>query len=242
MGKWKRKNLSDIATINSNIEVDIPPDPIEELKETIINMQYAHAEHCETINEQFMAMEDQFEIMEANFTETYIEYPEPHELELDSEKYEEVHEEISDESMDESVIYFEEVKKFEFESVEYLYNSSPHPPPEEPIFLRDNFENLEENNMMVLLVCSFSTSQPRDELMQNYEEMEGNFSLSMSYHYEYWLAFHLDSHEQQSIQSLHDLSYSSVWLKGRRSIILGWFSLTKNSKLIKLGIVPPITH
>jgi hypothetical protein len=48
--------------------------------------------------------------------------------------------------------------------------------------------------------------------MQNYVEMEGNFSLSMSYHYEYWLASYLDSHEQQSIQSLHGLSYSSVWL------------------------------
>jgi hypothetical protein len=139
MGKWKRKNLSDIETINSDIEVDIPPDPIEELKETIVNMQYAHAEQCETINEQFMAMEDQFEIMEANFTETYIEYPDPHELELDSEKDKEVHEEILDESMDESVIYFEEVKEFEFENVEYLHNSSPHPPPEEQTFLKDNF-------------------------------------------------------------------------------------------------------
>jgi hypothetical protein len=42
MGKWKRKNLSDIEIISSDIEVDIPPDPIEELKETIINMQFAH--------------------------------------------------------------------------------------------------------------------------------------------------------------------------------------------------------
>jgi hypothetical protein len=52
--------------------------------------------------------------MEANFTETYVEYPNPLELELDSEKDEEVHEKILDESMDESVIYFEEVKEFEF--------------------------------------------------------------------------------------------------------------------------------
>jgi hypothetical protein len=81
---------------------------------------------------------------------------------------------------------------------------------DEPIFLKDNFENLEENSMMVHVVCSFSTSQPEDELMQNYVEMEGNFSLTMSYHYEYWLASHLYSHEQQSIQSLHSLSYSSV--------------------------------
>jgi hypothetical protein len=57
------------------------------------------------MNEQFMAMEDQFEIMEADFTETYIEYPDPHEPELHSEKDKEVHGEIPDESMDESVIY-----------------------------------------------------------------------------------------------------------------------------------------
>jgi hypothetical protein len=238
MGKWKRKNLSDIETISSDIEVDIPPDPIEELKETIINMQFAHVEQCETINEQFMAMEDQFEIMEANFTETYIEYPDPHELELDSEKDKEVHEEIPDESMDESVIYFEEVKDLELENVEYLDDSSPHPPPEEPVFLNADFENL----MMVPVICSSSVSQPKDKLMQNYVEMEGNFSLSMSYHYEYWLASHLDSHEQQSNQSLHGLSYSSVWLKGRRMMIVSWFFLTKSSKLIKLGKGSSVSH
>jgi hypothetical protein len=65
--------------------------------------------------------------------------------------------------------------------------------------------------------------------------MKGNFSLSMSYHYEYWLASHLDSHEQQSIQSLHGLSYSIVWLKEGRSMKSGWFFRTKSSKLIKLG-------
>jgi hypothetical protein len=71
--------------------------------------------------------------------------------------------------------------------------------------------------------------------MQNYVEMEGNFSLTMSYHYEYWLASHLDSHEQQSIQSLHDLPYSNVWLKEGRSMKSGRFFPTKSSKLIKLG-------
>jgi hypothetical protein len=168
MEKWKRKNLPDIETISSDIEIDTPPDPIEELKEIILNMQLAHAKQCEAMNEQFMAMEDQLEIMEANFTETYIEYPDPLELELHSEKDEEVHGEIPDESMDESVIYFEEVKEFEFESVEYLDNSSPHPPPEEPISLKENLDNLEENSVMVPVTCSFSTSQPKDELMQNY--------------------------------------------------------------------------
>jgi hypothetical protein len=182
------------------------------------------------------------EVMEDDFTETYIEYSDPHGLELDSEKDKEVHEEISDESIDESVIYFEEVKELEFENVEYLDDLSPHPPPDEPIFLKDDFENLKENSMMVPVICSSSVSQPKDKLMQNYVEMEGNFSLSMSYHYEYWLASHLDSHEQQSNQILHSLSYSSVWLKGRRSMVLGWFFLTKSSKLIKLGKGSSVSH
>jgi hypothetical protein len=89
--------------------------------------------------------------------------------------------------------------------------------------LKNDFENLEENFMMVPVICSSSVYQPEEKLMQNYVEMEGTFSLSMSYHYEYWLASHLDSHEQQSIQILHGLSYSSVWLKGRRNMVLGWF-------------------
>jgi hypothetical protein len=43
MEKWKKKNLPDIKTINSDIEIDTPPDPIEELKVVIFNMQYSHA-------------------------------------------------------------------------------------------------------------------------------------------------------------------------------------------------------
>jgi hypothetical protein len=180
-----------------------------------------------------VALKDQLEVIEDDFTETYIECTDPHEIELDSEKDEEVHGEILDESMDESVICLEEVKGLEFENVEYLDDSSPHPPPEEPIFLKDNFENLEENNMMVPVICSFPTSQPKDELTQNYVEMKGTFSLSMSYHYEYWLASHLDSHEHQSIQGLHGLSYSSVWLKGRSSMVPGWFFLSKKFQVNK---------
>jgi hypothetical protein len=242
MEKWKRKNLSNIKTTSSDTEVDIPPDPIEELNETIVNMQFAHEEQLEAMNEQFVAIEDQLEIMEDDFTETYIEYSDPHGLELDSEKDREVHVEISDESIDESVIYFEEVKELEFENVEYLDDLSSHPPPDEPVFLKNDFENLEENSMMVPVMCSSSVFQPEDKLMQNYVEMEGTFSLSMSYHYEYWLASHLDSHEQQSIQILHGLSYSSVWLKGRRMMILGWFFLIKSSKLIKLGKGSSVSH
>jgi hypothetical protein len=67
MEKWKRKNLLNIKTTNSDIEVDTPPDPIEELKEIIQNMQFSHEEQCEAMNEQFVVMEDQLEIMEANF-------------------------------------------------------------------------------------------------------------------------------------------------------------------------------
>jgi hypothetical protein len=121
MEKWKRKNLPDIETISSDIEIDTPPDPIEELKEIIMNMQYAHTKQLE-------AIEDQLEIMEARLVEdeACIEYLNPIELELHNEKDKEVYGEIPDESMDESVIYFEEVKEFEFESVEYLDNSSPH--------------------------------------------------------------------------------------------------------------------
>jgi hypothetical protein len=238
METWRKKNLSYIETINSDSEVDIPSNPIEEFNETIQNMHLSQEEPCEAIKEQFVAIEDQLEIMEDDFTETCSEYLDPHELELDSEKGKEVHEEMPDESMDESVIYFEEVKDLDLESVEYLDDSSPHPPPEEPIFLNAEFENL----VMVPVICSSSVSQPKDKLMQNYVEMEGNFSLSMSYHYEYWLASHLDSHEQQSIQSLHGLSYSNVWLKGRRMMIVGWIFLTKSSKLIKLGKGSSVSH
>jgi hypothetical protein len=238
METWRRKNLPNIKTISSDIKVDAPSDPIKEINEIVQNMQPSQEEPCEAMNEQFVAIKDQLEVIEDNFTETYIEYPDPHELELDNEKDKEVHEEIPDESMDELVIYFEEVKDLELENVEYIDDSSPHPPPEESVFLNVDFENI----MMVPVICSSSISQPKDKLMQNYLEMEGNFSLSMSYHYEYWLASHLDSHEQQSIQSLHGLSYSSVWLKGRRMMIVSWFFLTKSSKLIKLGKGSSVSH
>jgi hypothetical protein len=242
METWKRKNLLAFKTINTDIEVDSPSDPIKEPKEIIQNVHFPHKEQCETMNGQLTALEDQLEVIDDDFTEAYIEYPDPLELKIDNEKNEEVHAEVLDGSMDESVIYFEEVKELELENVEYLDDSSPHPPPEEPIFLKGNFENLEENSMMVPMVCSFPTLQPEDELIQNYVEMKGNFSLLMSYHYEYWLASHLDSHEQQSIQSLHNLSYSSVWLKGRRSMVLGWFFHTKSSKLIKFGKGSSVSH
>jgi hypothetical protein len=242
METWRKKSLSYIEAINSDSVVDIPSKPIEEFNETVQNIQPSQEEPCEAINEQFVALEDQLEIMDDDFTETYIEYVDPHGLKLNSEKDKEVHEEILDKCIDESVIYSQEVKELEFENVEYLGDLSPHPPPDEPIILKDNFENLEVNSMMVPVMCSSSVIQPEDKLMQNYVELEGSFSLSMSYHYEYWLASHLDSLEQQSIHILHRLSCSSVWLKGRRMLVLGWFFLIKSSKLIKLGKGSSVSH
>jgi hypothetical protein len=64
--------------------------------------------------------------------------------------------------MGEPIIHFEEIKELEFENVEYLDDSSPHPPPEELISLKGNFENLEENSMMVPVVDSF---QPLNQKM-----------------------------------------------------------------------------
>jgi hypothetical protein len=205
------------------MKIDTPLDPNEELEEIIQTTQFSHT--------------DQLEIMEAPFAEdeTYIEYPDLIELELHSEKDREVHREILDESMDEPVTNLEEIKEFEFEIIEYLDNSSPHPPPKEPIFLRDNFGNLDENSAMAPLTSSFSTSQPNDNLIQDNGGIEVNLSLSVSYHYEYWLVFHLDSHVQQSIKTLHGLSNSNVWLNRGRCMILGWFFLIRNSKSIKLG-------
>jgi hypothetical protein len=86
MGKWKRKNLSNIKTISSDIEVDDPPDPIKELKEIIQNMQFAHEEQCETMNEQFVAIEDQLEVMEDDFTELILNIRTPMNLSLTVKK------------------------------------------------------------------------------------------------------------------------------------------------------------
>ena len=72
--------------------------------------------------------------------------------------------------------------------------------------------------------------------------MEGNFSLSNSYHCEQWLTFHHDGHMQQGIKILHDLSNSNVGLNRGRCMILGWFFLTRNSKLIKLGKGSSTSH
>jgi hypothetical protein len=68
METWKRKNLLSFKTISSDIEVDIPSDPIEEFKEIIQNVQLSQQKQGETMNEQLMAMEDQLEVIEDDFT------------------------------------------------------------------------------------------------------------------------------------------------------------------------------
>jgi hypothetical protein len=69
MGTWEYKNFSYMETISSDSEVDIPSNPIEEFNETVQNIQPSQEEPCETENEQFLAIEDQLEIMEDDFTE-----------------------------------------------------------------------------------------------------------------------------------------------------------------------------
>jgi hypothetical protein len=49
MEKWKEKELPDIETINSDIKIDTSPDPIEELKEIIQTMQFAHTNQLEAM-------------------------------------------------------------------------------------------------------------------------------------------------------------------------------------------------
>ena len=203
MKTWKYKNRSYMQTISSVSELDIPSNPIEDFNESVQNMQFAHDELYENMNEQFIIKED-------DITETHVEYSDPHGLQLDSKKeFEGVHVEITDEHIDEPVIYFEGVKETEFEDVEYLDDLSSHPPPDEPVVLNVDFEN----SMMVPVIGSSSVVQPEDLLMQNCLKFEGNFGLSMSDHYDSWLASHLDRNEQQSVQILHSLSYSSFWLK-----------------------------
>jgi hypothetical protein len=48
METWRNKNLSYIETISSDIEVDIPSNPIKEINEVVQNMQLSQEEPCET--------------------------------------------------------------------------------------------------------------------------------------------------------------------------------------------------
>jgi hypothetical protein len=75
-------------------------------------------------------------------------------------------------------------KEFEFEVVEYLDNSNPHPPPKEPISSEKIFDNLDENSEAISLTVPLPTSQPSGDSIQDNENMEDNFSLQIPYHYE----------------------------------------------------------
>jgi hypothetical protein len=82
METWKRKNLLAFKTINSDIEVDSPPDPIEEFKEIIQNVQLSQEEQCEAMNEQFVALEDQLEVMEDDLQKLILNIRTPLNLRL----------------------------------------------------------------------------------------------------------------------------------------------------------------
>jgi hypothetical protein len=72
------------------------------------------------------------------------------------------------------------------EVVEYLDNSNPHLPPEEPISSKKVFDNLDENREADSLIVPVpvATSQPSDDLIIYNGKMEENFNLSIPYHYE----------------------------------------------------------
>jgi hypothetical protein len=68
METWRRKNLLNIKTISSDIEIDAPSNPIKEINEVVRNIQFPQEKQCEAMNEQFVALEDQLEVMEDDFT------------------------------------------------------------------------------------------------------------------------------------------------------------------------------
>jgi TPP-dependent pyruvate/acetoin dehydrogenase alpha subunit len=60
----EEEKSSRYRTISSDIEEDTPPDPIKELKEILLNMQWAHAKQFEAMNEQLT-----ISLMEARLAE-----------------------------------------------------------------------------------------------------------------------------------------------------------------------------
>jgi hypothetical protein len=49
MEKWKQENIPYIETINSDIKIDTPPNPIKERIEMIQNIHFSHAQQCKAI-------------------------------------------------------------------------------------------------------------------------------------------------------------------------------------------------
>jgi hypothetical protein len=113
-------------------------------------------------------------------TSNYIGYSNLIELELHSEQEREFHLEIPDEPINVSLIDQGEI---EFEVVEYPNNSNPHPPPEEPIYPENIFDNLDGNNEAMSLKVPLPASQPSEDSIQDDGNMEGNCSLQIPNHY-----------------------------------------------------------
>jgi hypothetical protein len=159
MEKWKEKEPPDIKTVNSDIKIDAP---IKELIEVIKATKFICVNQLKTMKSHLA------------IASNYIGYSDLIELELHKEHKEEFHLEILKEIEDESLVYQEE---FEFEVVEYLDNSNPHPPPEEPISSKKIFDNLDENSEVVSLTVPLPTSQPSYDSIQDNGNMGDNFSL-----------------------------------------------------------------
>jgi hypothetical protein len=155
MEKWKEKEPPDIKTISSDIKIDVSTTPIEKLTEVIKATKFICV--------------NQLKILEAHLASAsnYIGYSDLIELELHREYEREFHLEI----LDESVIDQEEIEEFEFEVVEYLDNSNPHPPPEKPLSSEKIFDNLDENSEATSLTIPLPTSQPSDDSIQDYENI-----------------------------------------------------------------------
>jgi hypothetical protein len=171
MEKWKEKESTDIKTVSSDNK-DASPDSNKKFKEVMQAMEFIYAK-------QLKAMEASLAEIEA-----CVEYSDLVEPEFPREPRKKIHLEIPEEPIDESVIDQEETKEIEFEVVEYLDNSTPHPPPNEPIFSEKIFNIFNENIEADSLTVPVPTSQPSDDLITNNGKMEDNFSLSIPHHYE----------------------------------------------------------
>jgi hypothetical protein len=169
MEKWNEEEPPDIKRIISNVKTCASTTPIEELIKVIKSIEFICV--------------NQLKILEAHLVSAsnYIGYSDLIELELHREHEEEFHLETLNEPMNELVTDQEETKEFEFEVIEYLDNSNPHPPPEEPISPEKIFDNLDENSEAVSLTVPLPTSQSSDDSIQYNGNMEDNFILKIPY-------------------------------------------------------------
>jgi hypothetical protein len=226
MERWKEKDSPNINTVNLDVKNDASPDSNQKFKEVIQAMEFIYAK-------QLKAMEARLAEAEA-----CIKCSNPIELELHSEQKKEFHLEIPEEPMDESLTGHEETKDFEFEMIEYLDMSNPHPLLEESISSEKIFDSYDEPEMISeagVLTVPIPISQRTDDLMTDNGKLEDSFSLSTPDHYEQWLAFHHGSPMQSFIKDLQGLPNFKVWLNKNKHMFLGWLDPKKRAKLIKLG-------